>query len=186
MSIRTGALTVQGLVALLSLFSGLCTIFVLIVTVADAWQEQQQQTWPETTATIERCSVNPHIPLRSATRTPVWHIQCRIAYSVGSSEVKTSIRSRSTTSSWGGSTQRMHQWITEHRSGTPIMIHYDTQKPTTAVLTATDMPYGGPTTPDDLKLLLIVFCSFVFLLLLAKYLRQTVNLRSAPAQNASM
>src|ERR1700739_277713 len=45
----------RGFVALLGLFAGLCTIFALIVTVAEGWQEHSQAQWPEATAHIEKC-----------------------------------------------------------------------------------------------------------------------------------
>lgn len=181
MSIRTGTLTVQGLVAFLTLFAGLCTIFALIATVADAWNEHQQQNWPEATATVERCSVDPYIPLRSASGTPVWQIHCRIAYPVGSDQIQTGIRSRSTASGWGGDKEGMRQWVTQHRSGTSITIHYDPQKPTTAVLTTTDMPYAGPRTPNDIKLVVMALSAFFVLSFLAKYLRPRSNAIEANA-----
>jgi Protein of unknown function (DUF3592) len=174
MPIRASSLTAQGLVALLALFAGLCTIFALIATVTDAWNEHQQQTWPEATATLERCSVDKHI-LPNATRAPVWRIYCRIAYSVGSDQIETTIRSRSTRAGWGGATEQMHQWVAEHCSGTSIAIHYDPQKPATAILTATDMPYAGPRTPSNLKLLVIAFSAFLAFSLLARYLRPSAG-----------
>ena len=156
-------------------------MFALIATIAEGWSEHQQQSWPEATATLEKCSVDPYIPLRSASRTPVWQIHCRIAYPVGSDQIQTSIRSRSTGSGWGGDREGMRHWVNQHRSGTSIGIHYDPQKPTTAVLTTTDMPYAGPRTPNDLKLVLIAASAFLALSFLAKYSRPRSNAIDANA-----
>jgi hypothetical protein len=42
---------------LLVVFSGLCTIFVLVATAAQAWQEHAQARWPEVTARVEKCGL---------------------------------------------------------------------------------------------------------------------------------
>jgi nicotinamide riboside transporter PnuC len=55
----SNSLTAKGWVALLGIFAGLCTVFALIVSVAEKWQEPAQESWPELTAIVERCSVDP-------------------------------------------------------------------------------------------------------------------------------
>jgi hypothetical protein len=49
----------RGLVLLLAsflgLFAGLCTVFALAVTAAQAWQEHAHTQWPEATAQVQRC-----------------------------------------------------------------------------------------------------------------------------------
>jgi hypothetical protein len=45
----------RGIVALLGVFAGLCTIFALVVTVVETWQEHAEAQWPETTARVDRC-----------------------------------------------------------------------------------------------------------------------------------
>ena len=42
----------RGWVILLGGFLGLCTIFVLVVTAFEAWQEHAQAQWPQVTASI--------------------------------------------------------------------------------------------------------------------------------------
>ena len=143
----------QSVIALLALFAGLCTAFALIVSIADVWREHVQKSWPEVTATIERCSVDPYVPMRR--RTPVWYIRCRIAYVAGDHKIETIIRSRTATSGWGGDAQGMHEWISKHSSGSAIEIHYDPANAKDTVLTTTDMPYAGHRTPNNFKLLLI-------------------------------
>lgn len=146
----SNSLTAKGLVGLLGIFAGLCTVFALIVSVADKWQEHAQERWPEVTAIVERCSVDPYVPLESTSRDPVWHIGCRIGYPADSTQIETRIRSHSTASGWGGHMGRMQQWVALHRPGSPIVVHYNPTNPKTAVLTATDMPDGGPRTPNNL------------------------------------
>ena len=45
-----------GLAVLVAL-SGLCTIFVSVVTAAQAWQEYAQARWPEVTARVDSCGM---------------------------------------------------------------------------------------------------------------------------------
>ncbi len=164
-------LTAQGVIGFLAIFAGLCAVFALIVSVTDGWREHVQQTWPEATATVERCSVDPYISLRSASHTPVWYIRCRIGYRADADQIESSIQSRSTTSGWGGDIGGMRQWVTRHPSGSPIVVHYDPADPKTAVLTATDMPYAGPRTPHNIRLLLISSVAYVGLFMIARRLR---------------
>ena len=119
------SLTAKGLVGLLGIFAGLCTVFALIVSVADKWQEHVQESWPEVTAIVERCSVDPYVLIESARRDPVWHIGCRIGYGADSTQIETRIRSRSTASGWVGRMERMQQWVALHRPGSPIVVHYN-------------------------------------------------------------
>ena len=156
----------QQWLGLLTLFAVLCTIFALIVSVSDATREHAQQSWPEATAIIQRCSVDPYVPFRS--RNPVWRIRCRIDYRAGENQIETAIESRTTASGWGGDLQGMREWVARHRSGTMMTIHYDPSDVSKAVLTETDMPYAGPRTPDNLKLLLIAATASIVLLLIAK------------------
>jgi Protein of unknown function (DUF3592) len=169
------SLTAKGLVGLLGIFAGLCTVFALIVSVADKWQEHVQESWPEVTAIVERCSVDPYVLIESARRDPVWHIGCRIGYRADSTQIETRIRSRSTASGWGGRMERMQQWVALHRPGSPIVVHYNPTDPKTAVLTATDMPDGGPRTPNNLRLLLISSVACLGLLTIARHLRDVAS-----------
>jgi hypothetical protein len=163
------SLKIQSLIGLLTLFA--CPAFALIASIADVWREHVLKSWSEVAATIGGCSVDPYVPLRSASRTPVWYIRCRIAYSTGSDKIETSIRSRTTTSGWGGDAEGMHQWVGKHPSGSTIVIHYNPQNAKDAVLTATDMPYAGPRTPSNLKLLLIASVACVGFFMLARQIR---------------
>src|SRR6266436_4468571 len=88
----TGAMSTVGLISLLGLFAGLCTIFALVATIADAWREHVQQGWPLATATIQHCSLDPYL----RKRVNYWHIDCRIGYLANSEETITRIRSRGT------------------------------------------------------------------------------------------
>jgi len=83
----------RGLVALMGLFAGLCTIFAFFVTVAEAWQERAQAQWPEATARIERCGLHP----TSTGRRDRYYIDCRLGYvvSIGRSAPSGSFAQRS-------------------------------------------------------------------------------------------
>jgi hypothetical protein len=134
-------------------------------------REYLQKSWPQATATVEGCSVDPYVPLRSASGTPVWHIQCRIGYRADSDEIGTSIRSRSTTSGWGGDAEGMRRWVANHHPGSQLIVHFDPSDHNTVVLTATDMPYAGPRTPDNLRLLLISSIACFGFLVIARRLQ---------------
>jgi hypothetical protein len=158
----------KGLVSLFALFSILCTIFVGVFSAADAWREHNEQSWPAATATLERCAINSYRPLRSSGRSLVWHIECPLSYSADADHVTTKIRSRSASSD--ADIDRMHQWVAQHPAGSLVGIHYDPVDHKHAVLTATDMPYAGPRTPDNLKLLLIAAVGCVISLTIARHL----------------
>jgi hypothetical protein len=63
---KSNSLSAQGLIGLLGIFAGLCTVFALIVSMTDGWREHARESWPQATATIERCSLDPYVPLESA------------------------------------------------------------------------------------------------------------------------
>jgi hypothetical protein len=142
-----------------------------IHTVIDKWREHAQERWPQVTADIQRCSVDPYVTRRG--RSPIWHIRCRIGYRVGANQVESSIRSRSTASGRGGDTGRMRQWFASHPGGSPIIVRYDPTDPNIAILAATDMPDAGPRTPTNLKLLLISSVACLGLLTIARLLRSS-------------
>lgn len=162
-------LNTRGLISLFGLFAGLCAVFALIATLSDAWQEHAHASWPQTFATIERPSVEPYHPFKSAGGGTVWFIRCRIRYLAGTEEVQTSIRSSSTYSE--RDIELMRQWVARHEAGTPLLVHYDPQNRRLAVLTATDMPYAGPRTPNDLRVFFIFSSACMASLTLARRLR---------------
>lgn len=171
--------TAQGFIALFGLFAGVCTVFALVFSAADALREHAQQSWPQTTATIERCGLDPYHPFSHAGRDTIWHIECRINYLVHGDIVEAKIRSRSAKS--GADTELMNRWVAEHRRGSPIIIHYNPADHNAVVLTATDMPYAGPRTPDNLRLTLIAAATCAIMLTIAKVLRAQASEPSAPA-----
>jgi hypothetical protein len=165
------ALTARGLIGLFGVFFGLCAVLALIVSAVDGWREHARESWPEATATIEKCSVDPLIPFRSSSREPVWFIKCRIGYRVAANQIESSVRSRSTSSHWGGHAAQMREWVASHPTGSAIVVRYDPSDPGAAVLTETDMPDAGPRTPGNLKLLLIASVASLVLLTIARRLR---------------
>jgi hypothetical protein len=63
------------------------------------------------------------------------------------------------------------EWVEEHPSATPIVVHYDPADHTKVVLVANYMPLGGPRTPNNVKLLEFVAGSFLVLLTIARITR---------------
>jgi hypothetical protein len=166
--------TFQGLIGLLGLFAGLCAIFALVVSTAEAWREHAQAQWPETRARIEQCAIDTDW----SDRRELLRIGCRISYLVGPEEVVTKVYSRSVTSprgaAWVYPSRQMallESWVDDHPAGSPIAVHYDPDNHKKAVLVSTDMPYGGPRTPNNLKLLAIAVVACLLLLTIARLLR---------------
>jgi hypothetical protein len=71
-----GSMSAAGLIGLLGLFAGLCTIFALVATSIGAWQEHVKKGWPAATATIQNSSLDPYL----RKRVTYWHVACSIAY----------------------------------------------------------------------------------------------------------
>jgi len=83
-----GQLMRLGLIMLVVL-SGLCTIFVSVVTAAQAWQEHTRARWPEVTARVNRCGLEQ----TSSGRREKYYIHCRLSYVVGAEQNVTNIYS---------------------------------------------------------------------------------------------
>lgn len=167
----------RGFVALLGLFAGLCAVFALIVTAAEAWLEHAQAQWPEGLAQVQRCDLDVYTHKPEAYR-----IDCSLSYVVGGDEIISHVYSRSTPAPrrviWQYPPlqfERMQEWVDEHPQGTAIAVHYNPANNKEAVLIVTDMPLGGPRTPGNMKLVAFFAAISVVLLTIAR----TTRLRSA-------
>jgi len=104
----------------LVLLSGLCRIFALAVTAAQAWQEHAQERWPKVMAHVARTSNGPRR----------YHIRCRLSYAVGAEQNVTNVYSMNVPSPevWQYPPNQigpLEQWVDEHPPGTPILVRYD-------------------------------------------------------------
>ncbi|MGP0017580.1 MAG: DUF3592 domain-containing protein [Candidatus Sulfotelmatobacter sp.] len=161
------------LAGFMGLFAGLCTVFALVVTAAEAWVEHPQAQWPTATARIQRCGVDIY------THNPeTYWIDCRITYTVRGEGIVSHVHSlsrpapqRFTYQYPAGQIERMQDWVDEHPEGTPIAVHYDPANHAKAVLVVTDMPLGGPRTPNNLRLLGFSAVSCAVLLTIARIAR---------------
>jgi len=157
---------------LLVAFLGLCTIFVSVVTAAQAWQEHAQARWPEVTARVDGCGLDR----TSSGRRERFYIHCRLSYAVGAVQNATNVYSSNVPSPeiWQYPPNQIapfEKWVDEHPQGTPIVVRYDPADHTKAVLVATDMPRGGPRTPSNVKLLEVCAGSFLVLLTIGRLTR---------------
>jgi hypothetical protein len=136
-------------------FLGLCALFSLVVTIGVGLQQIWQARWPETTATIRECSIEPPVERSRANV-----IDCRISYVVDGQPFISAVRSMSSTApenvDWEyppGRVQRifdaMQDWVDAHPPGSPLIVHYDPFNHQKAALDSTDMPLGGPQTRND-------------------------------------
>lgn len=161
------------LASFLGLTAGLCAVFALVGTAAEAWVEHARAQWPEATARVERCDLDiyPH-------DSKYYWIDCSVSYTMRGEEIVSHIHSRTTPAPGRfisqyppGQFERMQEWVDEHREGTLITVHYDPANYKKAVLVVTDMPRGGPQTKGNLTLLGVFAVSCVLLLTIARITR---------------
>jgi hypothetical protein len=166
-----GQLMWLGLTVLV-VFSGLCTIFASVVTLAQAWQEHAQARWPEVTTHVERCGLDR----TSSGRREKYYIHCRLSYAIAAEQNAANIYSSNVPSPdiWQyppNQIRPLQAWVDEHTQGTPIIVHYDPADHSKVVLVAADMPLGGPRTPSNIKLLEVLAGSFLALLTITRITR---------------
>jgi Protein of unknown function (DUF3592) len=166
-----GQLMWLGLMVLVA-FSGLCTIFVSVVTAAQAWQEHAQARWPEETARVDGCGLTR----TSSNRREKFYIHCRLSYAVGAEQNVTNVYSSNVPAPeiWQYPPNQIapfEEWVDEHPQGTPIVVHYDPADHTKVVLVAPRMPRGEPRTPSNLKELEVCAAGFFVLLTIARITR---------------
>jgi len=163
----------RGVAALLGIFAGLCTIFALVVTVAEAWQEHTEAQWPETVARVDRC----YLHQTSTRRRDRYYIDCLLSYAVGTEQIAAHVYSANVPSHEvpqfpPNQIGPLEDWVERHPPGTPMAVRYNPAKHNKMVLVATDMPRaGGPHTANNLKLLGFFATSSVLLLSLAQVWR---------------
>ncbi len=170
-TVQKGPLSWLGLIALVA-FSGLCTVFASVVTVAGAWREHAQARWPEVTARVDRCGLT-----RTSTgRRLKLYIRCRLSYPVGDEQYAANVYSTSVPPAEvaqypPNQIAPFQEWVDQHPPGTPVVVHYNPADQTKVVLVSNYMPRGGPRTPNNVKLLEIVAGTFLVLLTIARITR---------------
>jgi hypothetical protein len=147
---------VRGIFALLGAFGLLCTAFGLVTTLLTAWGEHREAQWPQVTAQVVRCAVDPYVPSTGNTdRRSVNLIRCRLKYPVAGTIVTSQVLSGTVPASgWpdpSPKTARMQAWVANHPAGSQMLVHYNPQLPSKAVPVDTDMPFGGPKTTQNWK-----------------------------------
>jgi len=157
----------------LGLFTGLCAVFLLVVTAALAWQDHAHAQWPEATAQVQRCGLDLYTP-----NPKYYRIDCSVSYTVRGEEIVSHVYSRTTPDPrrviWESQPpqfEKLQEWVDAHPQGTPIAVHYDPASHGKAVLVVTDMPLGGSQTPVSLWLLEVAAASCVVLLAIARIMR---------------
>jgi len=175
---QRGSMPVRTFFGFLSLFAALCTIFALGVTVAEGWREHAQSRWPAASVSLQHCALDTYVRVRGGIRSTRSRITCEIQYAVNGDDVQARLHSASSSSDKDIS--RMQHWVSEHRTGKSIEIHYDPSNSKNAVLTETDMPFAGPHTPNNLKLLTFAAIAFVVFYSIARILQR----RQTPVPNA--
>jgi hypothetical protein len=155
------------------LSTGLCAVFLLVVTVALAWQDHVHAEWPEATAEVQGCGLDPYPP-----DPKYYRIDCNVSYIIRGEEIISHVYSRTTPDPrriiWEYPTPKfdtMQEWVDAHPKGTRIVVRYDPVGHRKAVLVATDMPLGGTQTQGSLWLMEVAAASCVVLLTIARIMR---------------
>src|SRR5579871_3923286 len=162
-----------GVLALFAL-SGLCTIFVAVGTVAQAWQEHAQESWPEVTARVEKCRLH-----QSSTRKrDRYYIDCILGYEIGLEPNQVHVYSVGRVQ-WAF-TGPLQEWIDAHPVGTPIGARYDPGDLKKIVLLPPYMPGDGLHTANNVKLLIVCAGSFLVLLVLVRMRWRALRSENAP------
>jgi uncharacterized protein DUF3592 len=171
--------------AVLVPFLGLCTLFVLVITCVQAWQEHEQSQWPQMMATVDQCG----LPRTTTSRRKSLHIRCRIRYEIGFEQLTATIFSGTVPPPEvaqypPNQIGPLEDWVSQHPPGTPISVRYDPSNHQRIVLAANDMPpYRGPKTPNNLKLLAGFGIGFLVALTVARLTRPPSGWRP---QNSSV
>lgn len=163
---------IWGLAGFMGLFAGLCTIFVLVVTVAEAWQEHAEARWPEAMARVEQCGLDQ----TSYDQRNRYYIDCRLSYRVDTEDIVAKIYSGNAPSPdvWQYPPNQLaplEEWVEKHPAGTPIAVQYNPRNHKKAVLVVKDMPRGGPHTAGNLKLLCLTATVCIVLVSIARIAR---------------
>jgi Protein of unknown function (DUF3592) len=170
----------RAIAAFLGAFAGLCSVFALVVTVAQAWQEHTQAQWPRTTAHVARCYLH-QTSTRGRNR---YYIDCRLSYAVGAEQIEAHVYSgivpsREVPQYPPNQIGPLEAWVDRHPPGTQMAVQYDPVRHERMVLVATDMPRAeGPHTANNLKLLGSFTASSVLLLTIARIWRLKSDARS--------
>lgn len=110
---------VRAVTGFLGFFAGLCTIFAMVVTIAEGWQEHSQAQWPETTARVEQCRMRQ----TSTGRRQAYYVDCQLSYVVGNEGTLTRLYSRNVPSPavWQYPRQHLYEqfeeWVEQHPQG---------------------------------------------------------------------
>jgi hypothetical protein len=172
--------------AVLALFSALCTVFALVVTCAQAWQEHQQKSWPVVTATVDACEAR-----RNSTRgRHRLYIDCTFTYAVHG-EINTAelysgyFYAPEVPQYPANQGAPFYDWLDRHPKGTPIAVRYNPANHSKIVIDSDFYPGGGSRTHDNLTLLAFFGILFLVSFTVAKILIPRKQ-QPPPAENTPL
>lgn len=157
--------------AIFAALAGLCTVFTVIATLANAWQERAQAAWPQVTASVINCEM-----AETSSSSRRYNIRCRLKFNADSQQIRATICSLDVPPANAAQYPPNQiapyiDWVNAHPSGTPLVVRYDPAQPSKIVLAGDYMPMGGPQTPNDIKLIAACAVSFLALILIARLTR---------------
>jgi uncharacterized protein DUF3592 len=169
----------------LVLFTGACTIFALVITTSQAWQEHSQASWPDAMGQVKNCelvtkSYSPHR----------LYIRCAVNYAVGDEKQVAHFYSKQVAppAAWqypANQIQPLYDWLNTHPDRMPILLRYDPANHAKAVIASDYLPGGGPHTQNNLKLLGVCATAFAVLFMLGRLVRPRAPWRVTPPSAAA-
>ena len=157
---------------LLAVFFGLCSLFALVVTALEAWQEHHQARWPEVTAHVAECGLKRP----SSGRRNTFYIRCRLTYAVDREEYTANLYSRNVPPPdvWQYPPNQIapfEAWVNRHPRGTPMVVRYNPADHAKIVSVEANMPGNGPKTASNVKVLGFFAGGFLVLFTIARITR---------------
>jgi len=117
----TPRMKVSGIVLLLGLFAGLCSIFAGVATLVDWYSEATERSWPVISAVVDHAELHAS-PREHGSRT-IWTLRYRAHYILDGTPHAAALMSRAAFS-WADA-ERLQDWAEQHGKGSEIDIRYD-------------------------------------------------------------
>jgi hypothetical protein len=111
----------SGIVLLLGLFAGLCSVFAGVATLVDWYSEATERSWPVISAVVDQAEL--HASPRGEGERTIWTLRYRVHYVLDGTPHAAAPISRAAFS-WADA-ERLQDWAEQHGKGSEIEIRYD-------------------------------------------------------------
>ena len=157
--------------AIFAALAALCTVFAVIATLANAWQEHEQAAWPQAAASVINCEI-----AETSSSSRRYNIRCRLKFIANFQQARTTVYSIDVPPADAvqyplNQIAPFIDWVNAHPPGTSLVVRYNPTQPSKIIMAGDYMPMGGPQTPNDIKLAGACAVSFLVLFLIARITR---------------